>query len=412
MEKKGKENCEFYASLIENLPEGIIIHDLKMVKFVNDTFAKITGYTKNELLLMDPKNLLSEEEKEKLILHAEKRLKGEKPPSHYSAELKRKDGSKVICDFWASPVNYKGERSIFVIVRDITFETEIRERVSELENLLTKVINAANDGIYIRNAKDGRIIYANKKFSEIHGIPLDKLIGMDSRSLLTEKERERLSNVPFSKIPARAELKAEGPNGKKIFIEETAGLIKNKEGEPEYVFGIVRDITKKKKDEEKFKRFALKDPLTGVFNRHFFNEFIYKEWDRNIRFKQPISFILLDVDDFKYINDNFGHLFGDFILKEVAKILKKTLRNSDFIVRFGGDEFLIVLSQTDNGLDVVKKRIEEKLKEWNENNKDKGITISLSCGCSTFYPYKGDTMEKALSEVDRRMYNDKYRKKT
>lgn len=412
MKSGNDENHEFYASLIENLPEGIIIHDLKKIKFVNKTLSKITGYTKDELLKMKPNDLLPVEERERLSEYAIKRLKGEKTPTHYRAKLMRKNGTEVACDFWASSSYYRGEKSIVVIVRDISFEVKMEEKISELETLLTEVINTADDGIYVREAKSGKIVFANKKFSEIHGIPLEKIIGMNSRDLLTEKEKERLKKKTLNKIPKRIELRAKGPKEKEIIIEETVGAIKNKRGELEYIFGIVRDITKKKKYEAKLKKLAINDALTGIFNRHFFNEFIYKEWDRNKRFKQSISFILVDIDNFKSINDNFGHLFGDFILKEVAKILSMSLRNSDFVVRFGGDEFLIVLPQTEKGVELVEDRILKNLRKWNERNKDKNIVVSLSFGSGTFYPYKGDTVERALREIDRRMYEDKYRKES
>lgn len=188
-----------------------------------------------------------------------------------------------------------------MIIRAATFEEKSKEKILEFEQLIKELINNANDGIYIREAESRKIIFANRKFSEIHGIPLDKIIAMDSRDLLSEKERERLKDLTPEKYPKRIELKVKGRNGREIFVEETVVLVKNERGEPQYVFGIVRDVIKKKRLEAKLKKMATKDALTGVFNRHFFNEFVYKEWERNKRF----TLILVDVDNFKSINDNF-----------------------------------------------------------------------------------------------------------
>ncbi len=95
------------------------------------------------------------------------------------------------------------------------------------------------------------------------------------------------------------------------------------------------------------KHIAITDSLTEVYNRHFFNEIFPSELERAARYKQPLSILIVDINNFKTFNDTFGHLKGDDILKETARLLRAQLRSADTIARFGGDEFVVILPATD-----------------------------------------------------------------
>ncbi len=155
------------------------------------------------------------------------------------------------------------------------------------------------------------------------------------------------------------------------------------------------------------------DPLTEVYNRRSLNDVAKRFMNQARRRKSTLTMLMIDADRFKTINTRFGHLTGDFVLAEIAAILKSSIRGSDAVVRYGGDEFLMFLADTTAlGSENVVHRVRAKLDEWNAaGNLDK-FTVGLSMGIVEWQD--GKTLEQLLDGADRKMYeqkNDKMRAK-
>ncbi len=156
---------------------------------------------------------------------------------------------------------------------------------------------------------------------------------------------------------------------------------------------------------EETHKLAITDSLTGVHNRHFFNEVFQQEIERARRYKKTFSVLLIDVDNFKAINDTFGHLKGDSVLKMIAASLKEEVRQTDILARFGGDEFAVILPETDLfGASTVSQKIENKVKMCSFAD----TSLSVSIGAASFQP--GLTAEQFLEEADRELYKNKLTK--
>jgi diguanylate cyclase (GGDEF)-like protein len=97
---------------------------------------------------------------------------------------------------------------------------------------------------------------------------------------------------------------------------------------------------------DRMKELAIIDELTGIYNRRFFYIAANKEITRSVRYKKDLSFILIDIDHYKEVNDHYGHLAGDKVLQRITQVIQKELRTSDVFARYGGEEFLILLSDT------------------------------------------------------------------
>lgn len=157
---------------------------------------------------------------------------------------------------------------------------------------------------------------------------------------------------------------------------------------------------------------ATTDFLTGLNNRRYFDICINEKIEEAKRSNHWLYIVMIDINDFKFINDNQGHLQGDYVLKEFAQVLKSVTRKSDMVVRFGGDEFVII--SQDNKVDghaanSLIKRITDRVSLWNEVNINTGVLLSLSIGVSILS--EGHSLSSAMVAADNSMYADKARNK-
>ncbi len=153
---------------------------------------------------------------------------------------------------------------------------------------------------------------------------------------------------------------------------------------------------------------SILDPLTRVFNRRYLDQILQREIRRANRHGAQISFLMIDLDNFKLINTRFGHLAGDNFLYEAAQLLQKSFRMTDTVIRYGGDEFLVVLADsTSADAERAQARLKEDLARWNLAHAQEEMAMSMSCGMASYVP--GADVIEVLAEADRDMYRQKAR---
>lgn len=151
---------------------------------------------------------------------------------------------------------------------------------------------------------------------------------------------------------------------------------------------------------------SITDPLTEIYNRRSLDRLADSFISHARRRNCPLTFMMIDADSFKQINSRFGHLTGDFVLAEIAWLLKSSVRASDAVVRYGGDEFLIILAETNaEGAENVIHRIHGKISDWNAGGHLDNFRISLSIGAVEWH--EGDTLDEMLDGADRKMFEQK-----
>jgi diguanylate cyclase (GGDEF)-like protein/PAS domain S-box-containing protein len=247
--------------------------------------------------------------------------------------------------------------------------------------------------MYIR--QDHEFKYVNRKFKEMLGyaddeelknIPINKIIDEESLPVCAQiydkiLKGEKVEN-PYLSIFRKK-------NGEKIYVEITINPTEY-EGRPA-VQGFVRDVTEKKLLEnklkemnEKLKELSIKDELTGLYNYRYFKNKLKEKFLESKRYNIPISLIVIDIDDFKKINDTYGHLAGDYILKELGKILVTNVRATDIVARYGGEEFVILLPFTEiKKASEIAKRIVEAVRNRDFIYELNVINITISAGISS-----------------------------
>jgi diguanylate cyclase (GGDEF)-like protein len=158
----------------------------------------------------------------------------------------------------------------------------------------------------------------------------------------------------------------------------------------------------------KLEALAFYDSLTGLYSRRKFEELIQNEISMILRYEHESCIVILDIDKFKEINDNYGHPVGDMVIKQIAYLLKKNVRETDSVARWGGDEFLILLPHTSI---MEGEQVAEKLRKMIEEKdfllRQHGLQITSSFGVAGIRCNKNDTLELAYKNVDKALYTAK-----
>lgn len=388
-----KKAEQLFLSLVENSPSAIYIVKSGRLFFVNKMMENLTGYSRAELIGTDPQFMVVPEEREFVKQEVIKMLKGLRS-TPIELRARRKNGEVRWCALMASSAVLERERVAVINFMDITDKKELevalnesRNRLEKLNELIYHLATLEDEGEVIEGTRQGLITILD--LSSCDFSPSD-----EAPAYVRFKKKD-----PFSVLVPLQGIGILHIRSRQPLIEEKLRIL---EVVANYASMMVHRIRLKKELEQ----MALHDPLTGLYNRHYLFALLEQEEKRARRYGHPIGLLMVDVDDMKAINDEKGHVVGDRVLKEVAALLKSSVRESDIVVRYGGDEFLIVLLEpNDNGVEKAKERIEEKVEEYNAT--DPEVPLSLSIGGAYWNPHGEITLDQALSEADRKMYLEK-----
>jgi diguanylate cyclase (GGDEF)-like protein/PAS domain S-box-containing protein len=276
------------------------------------------------------------------------------------------------------------------------------------ELLYRGLFDEAPIGLCITTA-DGTIINANAELARMLGYPSKQmLLGASVAGIYADPQDRQCIIDALGQLDAahRSEVELRTRSGAIILALDTCCVVRDERGTPLYYQGCMQDITEAKRLEEQLRQMARHDPLTGVYNRHALAEILVAEATRSRRYGHPIGMLMVDVDRFKEFNDRFGHEIGDEVLKGVAGLIQRCVRDSDVVVRYGGDEFLVLLVETDGQAVRVKERIEcEMAVEFGDSRYGAPVTVSI--GAVHWSPKDGESIGTLLGRADKAMYTEK-----
>lgn len=277
--------------------------------------------------------------------------------------------------------------TIISTMEDALFIVDPYEKIKIVNNSTTKLLNFEKDELI---DKEINFLFEN----EVYESDYDNHQHLDSSSLDLSRNNVDLEKILISK------------NKHRISVSISTSRIFDSDNNLAGTVLIARDITVRKEQENKIKHQSLHDGLTKLPNRALIFDRIQSEINKSKRYSLKFALMYIDLDNFKLVNDNFGHDSGDEVIQEFAYILKQSIRDSDTAARVGGDEFLILLlnTHTESEIAIICGRIFNNMRK--SNIFSKYLSLGASIGVS-FYPENGDSMDLLIKNSDKAMYDSK-----
>jgi diguanylate cyclase (GGDEF)-like protein/PAS domain S-box-containing protein len=251
------------------------------------------------------------------------------------------------------------------------------EDVCETKEFLETLFTSSCDGI-VTTDPHGVITYFSPGAESIYGYSASETVGQRAEKFFAgglSEVRKIMDRLMREEKIVDYETVQITKGDKKINVGLSVSLLKDKQGNTIGTLGIAKDITKKVELEAALKEASIRDGLTGLYNQRYFRGRLSRECERARRQKHELAMAMLDLDNFKQYNDQFGHVEGNKVLRTVGRLLEKSIRkNVDIGFRYGGDEFVVVLPDCKpSQLDMVVRRIKTAV----ENGVPGGITVSV-----------------------------------
>lgn len=331
------------------------------------------------------------------------------PPSRSEVRLRNKDGNWVVFETVAGNLsNNDVVEALIINLRDITERKMAEESLRESEEKYRTILENIEDGYYEVDLS-GNFTFFNDSVCRIHGYSKEELMGMNYRQYTDKECSEKLFKTFNEVYKTGNPTKGFGweiirKDGTKRYIEVSVSLKKDSAGNPKGFRGISRDITERKQIEQQLNHMATHDSLTGLPNRMLFMDRLEVAIAQSKRNKNKLAVMMLDIDNFKDINDTLGHMVGDQLLKEVGNRLTCILRQNDTVARLGGDEFIVLLSDlgkieyADRIANIILKSLRKPFFLV-----DNTINSHVSIGVAV-YPDDCEDVESLLKKSDMAMY--------
>ncbi|MFP4458469.1 MAG: PAS domain S-box protein [Candidatus Zixiibacteriota bacterium] len=411
-EKALQYSEERYRTLQENVPVGVFRSTIDgRIITANPAMAKLFGYENVEQFISTSANetYFDSKQRDQYL----ERLKDVGSVVDFETVLLKKDGSSFWVSISAKAIYNEKARLKFIdgIMKDITDVKHAREALKASELQYRTTINSMDYKIFLVDS-ELKIIMHNKtlvEWAKELNLPFaNDILGktvMDIFDFKADQIKEEYEHVFQTGKPHIIE-EIEYFDHKRI-ITETRKIPVFESGKVVRTITIIQDITKRKEAEEELRVLATTDALTGTLNRRSGIEVLDNEIKESRKKNYSFTVCYLDVNKLKLINDNFGHIDGDKVLMNIARIVKENLRDNDSILRMGGDEFLLILPQADME-DAMRiwEKIDEGFDRFNKKS-SKPYEITISHGFAMYSPNQDIPVDQIIADADAAMYRNK-----
>lgn len=424
--EKLKTSEELFRTMVEIMPFALTLTsvDDNSILYINTKTEELFKTKKTETIGKPVTDYFSNPENRNLIIQD---IKQGKSILDREIEYKRQDNSIFSGLLTMVETVYNGQEVLLSCVTDITEQKILQQSISKSEKMLRNLMDAIPDLVSVSDLH-GNITFLNKSIFNILGYTLeDKSLPNNILSLLSEKDiikatsnmekmlAEELGPIEYSEIKK---------DGTLIDVEVNGTILRNEYNEPFSMVFVTRDITERKKIQEKLKKSkeeiekinnelleintilhgkSIRDGLTNLYNHQYINELLELEIAKANNFNTSICILMLDIDFFKRVNDNFGHQIGDKVLVTLSNLIELNVREFDLVGRYGGEEFIAILP--DITLDTAYKiadKIRLSIQNFDFELLDLNVTISIG-----LTEYNSESAKSLINRADTLLYQSK-----
>jgi diguanylate cyclase (GGDEF)-like protein/PAS domain S-box-containing protein len=429
MEDELRQSESRFRALFEQSHDGVFILRLdESIQDANQRAAEMLGYTVEEMRQFTGRDVFANNNLSQNSF--ERVLSGENVPL-IERFFRKKNGEIFPVEITVELVRGKNGNPMHVqcVARDISERKQAEEALRTSEARFRYLFDQAHDAVFILDL-NGNHITANRRAAEMLGYSVEEIqkISFRQTSAEADKSLDVMNRLLAGEQVPLYERLFRKKNGETLPVEINLELVRDHKGNPLHIQSVVRDISQRKQAELALKTAneqlqlrideveklqaelveqALHDPLTGLYNRRYLKNALNVELSRANREKKPISIVAMDIDFFKKVNDTYGHNVGDLFLVMVGNLIKQHIRGTDFVCRYGGEEFLLIMPGADAL--AAQKRAEEirqKTEEARIEHDGKQLSVTLSLGFAT-YPEHGSA-DEIITLADKALYHSKH----
>lgn len=383
--------------------------------FVTEDVFTILGYTQEEMLGQTPALFIAREDTEDFLRWRADLYRLQTPFSKVEMRCRDKDGRTLWLQ--SSGVPHFDDEGVFCGYRgadmDITDRKDAENAIKASERKLRALAESAYDAIVMIDMH-GNASFWNRAAERLFGYTEEEVIGRPIHELITPPELRAEAMAGMLQVGGTGDADAVGAihetealrkDGTRMPVERSVSAFRL--GDKRYAVATIRDITERKATEARLLELATTDSLTGLFNRRRFMELAEREFARGKRYQGARTILMMDIDHFKRVNDTHGHDVGDEVLRELARISRTALRELDILGRLGGEEFGVLLPETDAGPAMeVAERLRRAIEQSPIATGAGEMRITVSIGAATSKD-EAETVETLLKRADVALYEAK-----
>jgi len=401
---KEQELKRHFRTIFHMIPEPTVISTLDDFRILdyNNAYLSNSGYSEEDIKALNEESIhiyTNDPEKRDIIrtlLHEQGYCE------NIEVKFKAKTGRIRIGLVSARLYMVEDIPMVVHVIRDITLLKAYERSIKDREMQLELIFENSPIGI-IQYNPEGMILNINQYFCNLIGATREQLLNLNMLLLPNENLAQVIEKSLTGDTVFYEDLYKSTITGKEVYVRATFAPVFDDSRLMTGGIGIVEDYTEKKEMEEEIRKLSVTDKLTQLYNRLKIDEVLEMELERARRTQWPFGVILLDIDHFKHVNDNFGHQIGDKTLYDLSRLMEKNVREIDILGRWGGEEFIIIAPKTDvEGTMILAEKLRKKIEAHDFEKID-----VLTCSFGVAIWEEDEDPATVISRVDKALYKAK-----